>query len=177
MAVHDQHLRTVRRERVGASFGPGMVLGLAGTAGVVLSMFLPWRTGDVDASEIPFAMLWDRFAHSGPSLLIALIPIAAVIAIGSLLPGAAAARFVGGVAALVVGGLFAYQLHRNLDASTGLGDVLDIGFYLAVAGGLVALVSGLMPGAFTRRTTYERSDADADADRADVVDDDRARSV
>src|SRR5262245_40258852 len=134
MAVHDQHLRTVRRERIGASFGPGMMLGLVGTAGVVLSMFFPWRTGDVDASEIPFATLWDRFAHSGPSLLIALIPIAVVIAIGSLLPGAAAARFVGGVAVLVVAGLYAFQLHRTLDSATGLGEVPDVGFYLPACG-------------------------------------------
>src|SRR5215471_11295052 len=119
MAVHDQNLRTTRREHVGASYGPGMVLGLVGTAGIVLSMFFPWKTGQVDASEIPFATLWDRFAHSGPSLLIALIPIAVVIAIGSLLPGAAAAQFVGGVAALVVAGLFAYQVHRTLSSSTG----------------------------------------------------------
>ena len=50
-----------------------MVLGALGTIGVVVSMFLSWRTGDIHPSDIPFAFLFDHTTTSqSPSLLIAL---------------------------------------------------------------------------------------------------------
>ena len=68
-----------------------MVLGLAGTAGVVVSMFLSWRTGSVEPSDIPFAFLFDSTTTSNsPSILVALIPFAVILGLGALLPRAAA---------------------------------------------------------------------------------------
>ena len=39
-------------------FGPGMILGVLGAAGVIGSMFLPWRESGVYPSDIPVAFLW-----------------------------------------------------------------------------------------------------------------------
>ena len=152
-----------------AAIGPGTVLGLLGTAGVVLSMFVPWRTGSVYASDVHAAFLWDRHATSDPSLLIFLIPIAVVIAAGALLPLGWGLRLIGGLAALGVAGLFAYQLHRILPSGRGLGDELDVGFYAAAIGGGLAFLSGLMPG--THWPTH-RVDREPRVDErvADVVD-------
>jgi hypothetical protein len=153
--------RTVeRRSWTPVMFGPGMILGALGTAGVILSMFLPWRDGGVHPSDIPVEFLWDRNADSDLSLLIVLIPLAVVLAIGAFVPMGAGVRLFGAVATLVVVGAFAYQLNRAVDAFGGgdLTDVLDTGFYVAAAGGLVALVSGMIPSGWKTRREVVRSD-------------------
>jgi hypothetical protein len=155
-----------RRERVvdrrtwaPTTIGPGMILGALGAAGVITSMFLPWRTGSVYPSDIPVAFLWDHTttAHD-PSLLILLIPLAIVLVVGTVVPMGAGVRLFGAIGTLVVVGLFAYQLHRALDAFPGakLGDVLDTGFYFAAVGGVVAFVSGFLPSGWAVRRTVDR---------------------
>jgi len=142
-------------------FGPGMVLGALGAAGVIVSMFLPWRESGVYPSDIPVAYLWDRGTTSSLSLLVVLIPLAIVLVIGAFVPMGAGVRLFGALGTLVATGLFAYQLHRTVDALGGdLGDVLDTGFYLAAIGGLVAFVSGLMPSGWRTRREVTRSVAD-----------------
>lgn len=139
-------------------FGPGMILGVLGAAGVIVSLFLPWRESGVYPSDIPVAFLWDRGATSSLSLLILLIPLAVVLAIGAFVPMGAGVRLFGALGTLVVTGVFAYQLHRTVDALGGdLGDVLDTGFYLAAIGGLIAFVSGLMPSGWRTRREVVRS--------------------
>jgi len=144
--------RRRRRRRSTVSVGPGMILGLVGAIGIVVSMFLSWRVGSVHPSEIPAAFLWDRGATSDPSFLIYLIPLAALLAIGSLVPGGAALRLLAGIGTLVVVGLFAYQLHRVTDAfGADFGDALDPGFYVAGVGGLIGFVSGFLPTTYASR--------------------------
>jgi hypothetical protein len=139
-------------------FGPGLILGTLGAAGVIASMFLPWRESDIYPSDIPVAFLWDRGATSSLSLLILLIPLAVILVIGAFVPMGAGVRLFGALGTLIVTGAFAYQLHRTLDALGGdLGDVLDTGFYLAAIGGLVAFVSGLMPSGWRTRREVIRS--------------------
>jgi hypothetical protein len=135
-------------------FGPGMILGALGAAGVIVSLFLPWRESGVYPSDIPVAFLWDRGATSSVSLLILLISLAVVLVIGAFVPLGAGVRLFGALGTLIVTGVFAYQLHRTVDVLGGdLADVLDTGFYVAAIGGLVAFVSSLMPSAW--RTTRE----------------------
>jgi hypothetical protein len=135
-------------------------LGALGAAGVVASMFLPWRTGSVHPTDIPVAYLWDRSAGHDPSLLTFLIPLAVVIVIGTLLPRASGARVLGGLGTLIVVGVFAYQLDRTVNASGGnLGDVIDTGFYFAAIGGLLAFLSGFFPSGWSRRRTVDREPA------------------
>lgn len=148
-----------RRTWVPTTFGPGMILGALGAAGVIISMFLPWRTGSVYPSDIPVAFLWDHAttAHD-PSLLILLIPLAIVLLVGTVVPMGAGVRLFGAIGTLVVVGLFTYQLHRALDAFPGakLGDVLDTGFYFAAIGGVIAFVSGFLPSGWAARRTVDR---------------------
>ena len=132
--------------RTRRAVGPGRILGAVGAVGAIVSIFLPWRDGGIYPSDIPVAFLWNRGSTSGPSLLIVLIPIAVVLVIGVFVAMGAGVRLFGAIGALVVAGLFAYQLHRTVNAFGGdLGDVLDSGFYAAAIGGVVAFVSGLLP--------------------------------
>ncbi|HEY3724474.1 MAG TPA: hypothetical protein VGN59_14070 [Acidimicrobiia bacterium] len=137
------------------ALGPGMVLGAVSTVGVVVAMFMSWRTTDVHPSGIPFAFLFDNgtTAHD-PTILLALIPFAVLLGVGTVMPGASAARIIGGLGVLAVVALFAIQLNQQLDNLPGanLGDVLDTGFYVAAISGFVGLVSGFLPSGWARRT-------------------------
>src|SRR5690349_9103898 len=122
------------RDSWAPTLGPGMVLGTLGTIGLVVSMLMSWRTPDVHPSGIPFAFLFDSgtTAHD-PSILLALIPMTVLLAVGTVMPRASAARVVGSLGALVVVVLFVIQLNSQLDKlpNTNVGDVLDTGFYVA----------------------------------------------
>ncbi len=166
-----RHERRIDHESWAPTIGPGMVLGLLGTVGIVVSMFLSWRTADVMPSDVPFGFLFDSTTTSNsPSLLLALIPLAVVLAVGSLLPRASGARIIGGLGTLVVVTLFAVQVHYLVDRFPGanMWDALDTGWYVAAIAGLVGLVSGFMPSGWTRRRATE-----ADVDGRDATYDQR----
>jgi hypothetical protein len=131
-----------------------MVLGTIGTIGLVVAMLMSWRSPDVHASGIPFAFLFDdgTTAHD-PSILLALIPMTILLAVGTAMPRASAARLVGSLGALAVVSLFVIQLTSQLDRlpNTNVGDVLDTGFYVAAIAGLVGLVSGFMPSGWSQQ--------------------------
>jgi hypothetical protein len=165
MTVSRQPVATVpRRERRvdraswRPTVGPGMVLGVLGTVGVVVSLFLSWRSGSVHPSDIPLAFLFDSTTTvHNPSLLLALIPLAVILGVGSVMPRAAAARLIGALGVLAVVALFAVQLHyvTNRTAGASTWDALDTGFYVAAIAGLVGLVSGFLPSGWTRRRWSE----------------------
>jgi hypothetical protein len=139
--------RTVeRRTGFGGLFGPGMILGVAGATALVVSMFLPWRTGSLYPSDVPVAFLWDHDTTSSwPSLLIVLIPVAVALILGAIAPlGGSGLRLLSAVVGLAVVTLFAWQTYRGLDAFPGseLEDVLDTGFVVAAIGGVLAVMSG-----------------------------------
>lgn len=152
-----------RRRRVDRAswiptLGPGMVLGVIGTLGVLVSMFMSWQSNGVHPSDVPFGFLFDSTTTAqNPSLLIALVPLVVVLAVGSLMPRASGARIVGGLGVLVVVALFAVQLNYAVDRANGgsVWDVLDTGFYVAAIAGLVGLVSGFLPSGWSRRTWSE----------------------
>jgi hypothetical protein len=146
-----------------------MVLGALSTIGLVVAMFMSWQTADIHPSDIPFAFLFDDSTSSNdPSILIALIPMAVLLGVGTVMPRARAARIVGGLGAIAVVVLFAIQLNQVLDKVPGsdLGDALDPGFYVAAVAGLVGLVSGFLPSGWTRRRSVE-SDSTATDGRYD----------
>ena len=153
--------RRVDRASWTPTFGPGMVLGALGSLGVILSIFLSWRTGAGHPSDIPIAFLWDHTTTAqNPSLLIALIPLAIILVVGTAMPGGAGARIFGGLGVLVVAGLFAYQLSRLTDDFGGsVSDALDTGFYFAAIGGLIGFVSGFLPSGWAARRTVEQDTA------------------
>ena len=101
-----------------------MVLGVLGTVGVVVSMFVSWRDGGVHPSDVPVAFLFDSTTTAtSPSLLIALIPLAVILAVGSLMPRASGARVIGGLGVMAVVALFAVQLHYVVDRLPGVSGV------------------------------------------------------
>jgi hypothetical protein len=146
--------RRVERDSWVPTLGPGMVLGAIGTIGLVVSMFMSWRTPDVHPSDIPFAFLFDHgtTAHD-PSILLALIPMAILLGVGTVMPRASAARVVGSLGSIVVVVLFVIQLNSQLDSipNANVGDVLDTGYYIAAIAALVGLVSGFLPSGWAQR--------------------------
>ena len=153
---------TTRTQRTRWSFapGPGMIVGLVATAGLVVSLFLAWQSNRVHASDIPAAFLWDRNATGDPSLLVFLIPLAVLLGIGSLMRGGSGLRGLAGLLTLVVVGVYAYQLHQVTDSlHVSFSDALDAGFYVAAIAGVVGLVSAFVPTTLPSRRV----------DRYDVV--------
>jgi len=133
-----------------------MVLGAIATIGLVVSMFMSWRTPSVHPSDIPFAFLFDKGTTSqDPSILIALVPMAILLGVGTLMPRAGAARIVGGLGTIAVVVLFLIQLNALLDKfpNANVGDALDTGFYVAAIAGLLGLVSGFLPSGWAQRRT------------------------
>ena len=162
--------RRIDRGSWAPTVGPGMVLGVLGTIGVVLSMFVAWRTGGVKPSDVPFGFLFDSTTTAtSPSLLLALIPLAVVLAVGSLMPRAGGARVIGGLGVLAVVVLFAVQVHYLTDRfpGTSMWDTLDTGWYVAAIAGFLGLVSGCLPSGWTRRRRTESEVADERASYED----------
>jgi hypothetical protein len=147
-----------------------MVLGVIATIGLVVSMFMSWRSGDVYPSDIPVAFLFDHgtTAHD-PSILLLLIPMALLLGIGSFLPQASPARVIGGLGTIAVVTLFGIQLQQAIDKIPGadLGDALDTGFYVAAIAGVIGLVSGLVPSGWSQRRWME-TETEVPDDRVDL---------
>jgi hypothetical protein len=135
-------------------WGPGLILGALGALFVLASLFATWRTS-VHASDVPVAFLWDKMTKAtDPSLLILLIPILIVLIVGALSPLGRGLRAFGGLATLVVVGVFAYQLSELVGLfhnGTNVGDVLSTGWYLAAVGGFFSLASAFAPSPSSTR--------------------------
>jgi hypothetical protein len=162
--------RHIERASWAPTLGPGMVLGAIATVGLVVSMFMSWRSGGVYPSDVPLAFLFDNTTTANdPSILLLLIPMALLLGIGTLLPQASPARIIGALGTIAVVTLFGIQLQQTLDKIPGadLGDVLDTGFYVAAIAGVVGLVSGLVPSGWSQRRWTETETEVAD-DRVDL---------
>jgi hypothetical protein len=131
-----------------------------GCAAVIVSLFLNWidlhvsfgagesvsRTAN--ATQVPVQFLFDRHSQDDdPTILIALIPAAAVGLLGALSRQKALAFLAGGVS-LFVAGMYAYQSDQGLgdltNAASGvehfkLNDVMGIAPYICGAGALLIL--------------------------------------
>lgn len=133
--------------------GPGMILGLIGAFGILLSLFTAWWDPGVHANDVSLRFLFDSGTSSHhPSLLLALIPLFALALIGALMAGGGVLRVVAGIGTLLVVVLFAVQV-RDVVGSGDAFEALDLGVYFAAVGGLLSLVSGLVP-------TWQRRTAD-----------------
>jgi hypothetical protein len=158
-----QRVEVVERRRQWApAFGPQQVLAALGGLAVVVAGFLEWVSSGAgfltgaEARQIPFEFLWDLTPSGSPSLLIALIPIGLVAIASALWFGSIGLRILSGFAALVVVGVFAYELSETLgavgDDAGGVFDHLGVGWYLALVGGLLTLIASSVPIGATRRS-------------------------
>jgi hypothetical protein len=150
---------TTTRTRGWSPIGSGEIIGLVGAAAVIVSLFLSWRDGGAHPSDVPAAFLWDRNTSStDPSILVFLIPAAALLVLGLWPRIGAGIRLLGAVIVLAVAGLFAYQLDRSLFAGTNLTDVLDTGFYVGAVGGILGFVSAFAANRSRREVVrYDRT--------------------
>jgi hypothetical protein len=163
LAPEGRRDRRIERDSWVPALGPGMVLGAISTIGLVVAMFMSWRSPAVHPSSIPFAFLFDSGTTAeDPSILLALIPMAILLAVGTAMPQASAARIVGALGTIVVVVLFAVQLNQQLDQFPGsnVGDLLDTGFYVAAISAIVGLVSGFMPSGWTQRRSSRTETVD-----------------
>lgn len=153
--------------------GGGPLVVLLGAAGILGSGFLHWLdvtvyrgsfqvTRTTTGTGVPVQFLWDAGTRShDPTVLVVLIPSAAVGILGVLWRRALLGALVAGLAAMGVGGLYAFQVNRSIDdirsrlgglVNPGLRDVLGVaplvcfaGGGLVVLGSLFALVRGADP--------------------------------
>jgi hypothetical protein len=140
----------------GLRIGPGQVIAAVGAIAVGVACFLDWlRAGSgarsAKADIVPWDFFWNKTSTSETSILVWLIPIAVVIAIAALVPQLRFVGLIGGIAALVVAGVYAYQLNRLIDIQPqDLGSVYDrlgVGDYVTAGGGFLAVVGTLVPRA------------------------------
>jgi hypothetical protein len=129
-------------------------LALIGGVLAIISSFLAWAEYP-DPFDVPLQFLWDKDATEGAELGVPLVSVAAVVALFSLsaIEPFVFLRRLGGVVLLGATALFVVQLGRRIGWDNLSAGNIDVGPYLAGAGGLLALLapSGLWP--FTRRRT------------------------
>lgn len=130
---------------------------LMGGAAVAASALWPWFTtasGDAGADELPARIVVDfGAAESDFTLAIALVVLGAAIVVTSLVPVLRLVRHGLGAAAVVGGLLYVNEVREfrdRFDAVDSLTDLVGTGVWIAVAGGLLALVS---PALHTRKVT------------------------
>jgi len=132
------------------TYGLGSLLALAAAAAIALSTFLNWAKpefgSDNKGFEVPLKFLWDPDAGSGqPSLLWVLLGAAIAVAVGTFIPRLRVLAIIGGVVALATAVLFFISATRvESDSIDGALDLVDIGMWLAAAGGLVAIIGSLI---------------------------------
>jgi hypothetical protein len=135
-------------------------IGLIGGVLAIISCFLAWG-GYNDSFDVPLQFLWDKDASGGAKLGIPLVAVAGVVALFSVsaIEPFVFLRRLGGVVLLAATALFVVQLGRRIGWDNLSSGNVDIGPYLAGAGGLLALLSpsGLWP--FTRRRPATGGDA------------------
>jgi hypothetical protein len=123
-------------------------IALVGGVLAVISCFVAWGRYD-DSFDVPLQFLWDKDATGGVKLGIPLVIVAAVVALFSVsaIEPFVFLRRLGGVALLGATALFVVQLGRRIGWDNLSAGNIDIGPYLAGAGGLLALLapSGLWP--------------------------------
>ena len=131
-----------------------LVIGAVAAIAVFVSPFLAWFSfqgpdGSLNGTSVPVEFLWNTsIGGSGPSLLVALGPLAGIILIGAIFGQARALAVVGGFAVIVIAALFAFQtsdLMDDLKIDESTFDALGIGPFVAFFGGAVAIVAGLIP--------------------------------
>lgn len=123
-------------------------IALIGGVLAIISCFLAWDGYD-DSFDVPLRFLWDKDATGGVKLGIPLVIVAAVVALLSVsaIEPFVFLRRLGGVVLLAATALFVVQLGRRIGWDNLSAGNIDVGPYLAGAGGLLALLapSGLWP--------------------------------
>jgi hypothetical protein len=149
----------------GLPVGIGQAVAILGAIAVVVSAFLHWiditasnggvtRTLTLDGKDIAVQFLGDyKTTSTDPSILVALIPIAAFAVLGVLVFRSRPVTIVSGVAALALAVLYSFQTHQAFNNisqlaangvhNIGFWDVIGIAPWVCAAGGALIVVGGL----------------------------------
>jgi len=136
------------------SYGLGSLLALLGALAIAVSTFLNWTkegfldpaNGAFSGSDLSAKFLWDNDAPlDDPSLLFVLFPAAILVLIGTFIPRVRWMAILGGAAAVAAAAIFTIQVGAALDNTPdGALDFIDIGVWVAAAGGLLAIIGSLI---------------------------------
>jgi hypothetical protein len=136
------------------SFGPAQIGALIGSAIVVISGFFPWLeiAGDTaNAYDSPVKFLFDAVSQDeGVNLGIVLLALGVVGMISVFVRPVRWLCIATGAVAVVIGLRFIQQANELLDIVTipgtdvGLADFVKFGVYLAIGGGVIAIVGGIL---------------------------------
>jgi hypothetical protein len=123
------------------------VLPIGGAVALILSAFLPWwkASGNSEGLDWPLNFLWEAKKSSEGDLSVGLLMIAlgALVLILTMMPLAKIPRRLVGGAAMLVAVLFAravLEAQSGADLGSLLTDELSVGFWVALAGGVVLQV-------------------------------------
>jgi hypothetical protein len=149
---------TRRRRGPLLTFGPGALIGLLGAALTAASGWLTWLTGSQaphqSGYDTPAKFLFDSHAPAGGVTLgVVMLLIGVLGVIGAILAHGRVPAIALGLASVVVAGSFVYQLrlavhelNRASQLALQVRDVIGIGPFAALAGGVVAVIGALLPG-------------------------------
>jgi hypothetical protein len=143
---------TERREMMRSRVLEPSPIAFIGGVLALICCFVAWGGYD-DSFDVPLQFLWDKDATGGAKLGIPLVSVAGAVALFSVsaIEPFVFLRRLGGVVLLGATALFVVQFGRRIGWDNLTSGNIDIGPYLAGAGGLLALLapSGLWP--LTRR--------------------------
>lgn len=134
-----------RRTGAPAATGTSFPFAALGAIALAVAAFLPWFDSGgftADSFDVALPFLWDLEAAGDPKLGILVVALAALGLAALLFKGVPdAVRRIAGIAGIAMTLLFAFQVHRGVDATFGdTIDVLGYGGYLALAGAVVMLL-------------------------------------
>jgi hypothetical protein len=140
-AVHSSETTVARPAWDWAGMSVRVVLTLAGAAGLVVSAFMDWINGTT-AVNLDIRSLWESGFEGESETFIATVGFVAIVlgllAIVGLAPRSGWLTRIAGALGIVLFVLFTIQVYR---ADLAVDDI-DPGAWVALAGGLVALVGG-----------------------------------
>ena len=151
----DRDVMTVDAGDRKPSYGLGSLLALLSALAIAVSTFLNWtKEGFLDptndafsGSDLSVKFLWDTDSPlADPSLLFVLLPAAILVLIGSFVPRLRWVAILGGAATIAAAVIFIIQVGQALPENSpdGALDFIDIGVWVAAAGGLLAIIGSLI---------------------------------
>ena len=149
----DRDVMTVDAGDRKPSYGLGSLLALLAALAIAVSTFLNWTKDgfggaeNYSGSDLSVKFLWDTDSPlADPSLLFVLLPAAILVLIGSFVPRLRWVAILGGAATIAAAVIFIIQVGQALPENSpdGALDFIDIGVWVAAAGGLLAIIGSLI---------------------------------